>query len=208
MRKCIKRHHYTSVDSVRFSIYSCHYNQNNRNVMAEKSKNLTSERCWFREKIVKIGKSEYVSIGIDPVSMKPMVRICNTDGTTTTYVSFESIHLGSFTTHLHQKLDGDEWSCDCSGDGSGVFVTSIVEDICSLTSHTGETVAISVDAGYWFVSNPGFLEIYTICREYDRAYQHYEPKIMKHIMMVYKKHFEESYDQLKTDLSKYIEPEE
>lgn len=175
--------------------------------MAESSKVLTREGSLFNEKIVKIGEelNEYVTIGADPVSFKPIVRICNTDGTTTTHVSLNAEHFIDLTYNLQQKLDGRGWVHDTLTE-TGITVESISDDICRLKSARGEKVAISCDAADQ-IAYKKVIEIYEITRGYIDEYRHIKPILEKYQKVVYVNHFDEIFNQVKCcpKTSKYLD---
>lgn len=161
--------------------------------MAEKSEILPSQNTLFKEKIIRFsGFSEYLIIGIDPVSFEPVIRICSSDGS---YVTCESALYGGFTSHLKEKVDDGGWSC--GGYRSNIRIESnTMEEKFHLQSvTTGEKVTISMKAAEHFAWNYG--DVYTISRGYDLEYNGHKDIIKSHHLAAYRKHFVENFNDLK-----------
>lgn len=162
----------------------------------EKSENLPRESRLFNEKIVRLreGFPEYVAIGVDPFTFKPIVRICNTDGMSTSYVSLAAECFGSLITFLREAVDDDGWSVDMTND-TGVTVGAILNDICHLTSEYGK-VAITGDAASLLAYEKA-VEIYKIAKRYSEGYSSYRHILKKYRLIEYQKYFPNGLDHLK-----------
>lgn len=151
----------------------------------------------FNETTVKLGEAftEYLTIGVDPISFRPTVRVCNTDGSTTSHISIDGKHFATFLFHLSTKLESDEWSIE-SSDYSGVEKV-IADDICHLKTEYGK-VEISREAAEKLTHNKKALEIIGMVKRYIYDYQQYKPALRKYQQMVYQKYIGNTAQHLKT----------
>lgn len=175
--------------------------------MTENSANLNRGRSLVNEKVVTLqeGFDEYVTIGVDPLSFKPVVRICNTDGISTTYVSLPASCFSLFVPFLREAVNDDGWSLDMLN-RSGVTVL-ILDGICHLQSEY-DKVTISTDAAS-LIAYEKTMEIHKIAKQYYEEYCRYKQSLKKYRLMEYLKYFPNGFDHLKacTDipiLNKYF----
>ena len=163
---------------------------------------LPVESSLLRKTIVKLGHdlTEYLTIGIDPVSFKPMVRICNTVGTVMTHVSCSLYHYNCFRSYLElrfSRLSGPSYHGE-------IFVDSRTKTTYNLKSVFGEEVTISIKAVKQIVRY--CKEFENLSEKYADDYRRSKDAIEKHQMQTYRKHFAENFNEVKKChvLSKYF----
>ena len=172
---------------------------------AERTDLLNSDNDLFKKTIVKFGGelTEYLTIGIDPVSFKPMLRICNNDGISVTFVSCSLCYFGDLTSYLEEQIDNGIWSRDCIY-RCEVYVESKSTNIYYLKSKFGENVSISIDAVKQIAGS--YREMYEVCKKYDDEYRKYKNTIENHQLQMYRQYFPENFNVVKncTELSNYF----
>lgn len=174
--------------------------------MAENAKFLFPEDSLYNVKTLQFGYSytEYLVLGVDPITFKPLALICNSYGDVPTYVSLDGKHIVTFLFHLRKKLDCEmERNFDCRN-GSGVSLELMEDGFCRLETKYGKVVFISRDSAY-HLSHGKASEVISTIHPYIYDYNHYKPILKQYQMMVYEKYFANGKKQLKaylTDLLK------
>lgn len=147
----------------------------------------------FNEQRIDLSEScqEYVTVGVDSISYKPVVRIYGASiSGTTTHISFLGKHFWLFISKLREILNGGTWSSEIlkrSGITlkTPVIVEALKEESYNLRSEFGNTIIFRVAA--YEIAYEKSLKINHFVKAYMNDYRSIKPSLVKVQWYVYQK---------------------
>ncbi|KAJ6642891.1 hypothetical protein Bhyg_07847 [Pseudolycoriella hygida] len=170
--------------------------------MSEKLEILSRKGCLFNEKCVTAvkGFTEYVTVGIDTLSFKPIVRIYGSNDSPPKHISILGKHFSTFQSMLRDKVNGDSRD---SIDESGIIIIKSVEcDNSFRLKGTYDDVTISRDAADLLVDDREF-DIISAINMLLHEYVRNKPTLKKIQMNAYRQKFPDSTYEVKEYFSNF-----
>ena len=165
----------------------------------------------FNEQRIDLSESceEYVTVGVDSISYKPVVRIygASTFGTAT-HISFLGKRFWLFISKLREILNGRTWSSEIL-QRSGftlktpVTVEALKEENYNLRSEYGNTIISRVAA--YEIAYEKSLKINHFVKAYMNEYRSIKPSLVKVQWYVYQKFATETKDRLREYFEKLVQ---